>query len=311
MEKRQPNLEVVKQAPLYDAQQAAEWLVDYLYGDGEPAEALPGLTEERLGELFKDGNVATWLGRFKSIFVQLESEYQAVAGLYISGYPTSAIEALAEVSVVDMLAAARQQMQLIAQQKPSLRAIGSSETYIPLKTITDRLHDPAPIDEVKLKETCHAINELESGVFAERLRQVPQYLPAPTKDIWLCIMTEWLDGRGVSELAENHDLDECAIATQLTRIGKVFLKHYSTERVNRTLMSDDLEWQAHALCAQTGADFFFPEKGEPTSDAKKICAACEVKKQCDDYANRTGHSYGVLAGKSVAKRNKEKKARQV
>ena len=83
------------------------------------------------------------------------------------------------------------------------------------------------------------------------------------------------------------------------RISKVFLKQYSTERVYRTPTRDDLEWQTDALCAQTGGDYFFPEKGGPTADAKKTCAICEVREPCDDYRKRTGHAFGVWAGKSV------------
>jgi WhiB family redox-sensing transcriptional regulator len=308
MEKQQHSPERAKQTSLSEAQQAAEWLADYLYGDGEPAAVLPATTEERLSDLFQDDTVTTWLGRFKHVFTQLESEQQAVAGLYVAGYPPAAIEALAEVSVADMLTTVRHQVRVRGQQKPSLNGAKSPQAYIPLKMVADHLREPAPIDEVKLKEACHAINELEPAVFAERLRQVPQYLPSPTKDTWLRIVTEWLDGQGVSELAVTHGLGEYAIAAQLTRVGKVFLKQYSTERVYRTLTRDDLEWQTQALCAQVGGDYFFPEKGEPTSDAKKICAACEVRAQCDDYAKHTGHAFGVFAGKSVAAHNKEKKA---
>ena len=308
MEKQQRNFEQAEQGALHDAQQTAAWLVDYLYGDGEPAEVVSAVTQERLHTLFEDSQSATWLGRFKSIFTQLEAEHQAVAGLYVAGYPHAAIDALAERSMAEMLAAVQQQAELKQQRKPNVHAVRSPEVYIPLKAITDHLREPAPIDEVKLKETCHAINELGPDVFAERLRQVPQYLPAPTKDSWLRVVTEWLDGRAVSELAEDHGFDEQAVATQLMRVGKIFLKQYSTERTYRTLTRDDLEWQTDALCAQTGGDYFFPEKGEPTADAKKTCAACDVREQCDDYRKRTGHAYGVFAGKSPKTETKKSKA---
>ncbi len=44
------------------------------------------------------------------------------------------------------------------------------------------------------------------------------------------------------------------------------------------------KWQDDALCAQIGTEMFFPEKGESAFDAKKICAACPVRRQCLEYA---------------------------
>ena len=38
-----------------------------------------------------------------------------------------------------------------------------------------------------------------------------------------------------------------------------------------------LEVWAGALCAQVDPELFFPEKGEPTRDAKAVCAACPVR----------------------------------
>jgi WhiB family redox-sensing transcriptional regulator len=46
------------------------------------------------------------------------------------------------------------------------------------------------------------------------------------------------------------------------------------------LDSEQLAWQADALCAQTDPEAFFPEKGGSTRDAKRICAGCDVKAQC-------------------------------
>lgn len=307
MEKQQRSSETVEEPTLYEAQQTAAWLVEYLYGDGEPVEMMSDVTEERLRTLFTDAQEATWLGRFKAIFTHLEPGQQAVAGLYVAGYSYSAIAALAETSLADMLTAVRHQVALKEQRKPNLSTVRAPSAYIPLRTITDQMREPVLIDEVKLKEACHAINELEPDTLAERLRQLPQYLPAPTKDMWLRVVTEWLDGRSAIELAASYGLNEQATGAQLARAGKILLKDRPTTAVNRALTRDDLEWQTHALCTQTGGDYFFPEQGEPTRDAKKICAACEVKPQCEEYGKRTGQAYGILAGKSADARNKEKK----
>lgn len=39
-------------------------------------------------------------------------------------------------------------------------------------------------------------------------------------------------------------------------------------------------WTAQALCAQVDGELFFPEKGQPSSPAKAICAECPVRALC-------------------------------
>ncbi len=58
------------------------------------------------------------------------------------------------------------------------------------------------------------------------------------------------------------------------------------------------EWVADALCAQVDPELFFPGKGESPRDAKRICACCEVRAQCLEYALAHGQRYGVWGGVS-------------
>jgi WhiB family transcriptional regulator, redox-sensing transcriptional regulator len=64
----------------------------------------------------------------------------------------------------------------------------------------------------------------------------------------------------------------------------------------------DLAWQAEALCAQTGADFFFPEPGSSVREAKRICGMCEMRPICLDYALRNDERFGVWGGLSEKER---------
>jgi WhiB family transcriptional regulator, redox-sensing transcriptional regulator len=61
-------------------------------------------------------------------------------------------------------------------------------------------------------------------------------------------------------------------------------------------------WQAQALCAQTGADFFFPEPGSSVREAKRICAMCEMRSACLDYALENDERFGVWGGLSEKER---------
>jgi WhiB family redox-sensing transcriptional regulator len=68
-----------------------------------------------------------------------------------------------------------------------------------------------------------------------------------------------------------------------------------------------LAWQSDSLCAQTDPEAFFPEKGGSTRDAKKICASCEVKAQCLEYALENDERFGIWGGLSERERRKLRK----
>jgi WhiB family transcriptional regulator, redox-sensing transcriptional regulator len=68
--------------------------------------------------------------------------------------------------------------------------------------------------------------------------------------------------------------------------------------------SDPLAWQADALCAQTDPEAFFPEKGGSTRDAKRICAQCNVKSECLEYALKNDERFGIWGGLSERERRR-------
>ena len=68
-----------------------------------------------------------------------------------------------------------------------------------------------------------------------------------------------------------------------------------------------LAWQTDSLCAQTDPEAFFPEKGGSTRDAKKICASCEVRAQCLEYALANDERFGIWGGLSERERRKLRK----
>ncbi|QCP06516.1 WhiB family transcriptional regulator [Brevibacterium sp. CS2] len=68
-----------------------------------------------------------------------------------------------------------------------------------------------------------------------------------------------------------------------------------------------LSWQDQALCAQTDPEAFFPEKGGSTREAKKVCASCEVRTQCLEYALENDERFGIWGGLSERERRRLKK----
>ncbi len=76
--------------------------------------------------------------------------------------------------------------------------------------------------------------------------------------------------------------------------------------VDRTVDVFDgpLAWQHQALCAQTDPEAFFPEKGGSTREAKSICATCEVRAECLEYALGNDERFGIWGGLSERERRR-------
>jgi WhiB family redox-sensing transcriptional regulator len=69
-----------------------------------------------------------------------------------------------------------------------------------------------------------------------------------------------------------------------------------------TITPPHLTWQEQALCAQTGAEFFFPEPGSSVREAKRICGLCPIRSACLDFALAHDERFGVWGGLSEKER---------
>ncbi|ANA85267.1 WhiB-like regulatory protein [Gordonia phage BritBrat] len=64
-------------------------------------------------------------------------------------------------------------------------------------------------------------------------------------------------------------------------------------------------WHDDALCSQVDVgDMFFPEKGGSTAEAKTICAGCDVREQCLEWALENQERFGIFGGKSERERRR-------
>ena len=69
-----------------------------------------------------------------------------------------------------------------------------------------------------------------------------------------------------------------------------------------------LGWQDAALCAQSDPELFFPTQGRNMGrQAKQICGACPVKRQCLEYAFAEGITEGIYGGASPLERARLKR----
>lgn len=78
----------------------------------------------------------------------------------------------------------------------------------------------------------------------------------------------------------------------------------------RPSSSPDEEWRDSAACASVGGDFWFPEKGGSTAEAKTVCRRCPVIADCLEYALATQQRFGIYGGKSERERRRLVNARQ-
>ncbi|WP_328321020.1 WhiB family transcriptional regulator [Streptomyces sp. NBC_00388] len=70
-----------------------------------------------------------------------------------------------------------------------------------------------------------------------------------------------------------------------------------------TSKEPELAWQERALCAQTGPEFFFPDPGSSTREAKRLCGICEERVACLEYALDHDERFGVWGGLSEKERH--------
>lgn len=61
-------------------------------------------------------------------------------------------------------------------------------------------------------------------------------------------------------------------------------------------------WMADAACTRVDNDLFYPEKGVPSKDAKKVCVGCISREQCLQYAMERNERWGVWGGLSERER---------
>jgi WhiB family redox-sensing transcriptional regulator len=70
---------------------------------------------------------------------------------------------------------------------------------------------------------------------------------------------------------------------------------------------ETLPWMQQARCLYAEPDTFFPEKGGSTKEAKRICAGCEVRAECLEYALANDERFGIWGGLSERERRKLKR----
>jgi WhiB family redox-sensing transcriptional regulator len=69
-----------------------------------------------------------------------------------------------------------------------------------------------------------------------------------------------------------------------------------------------LDWMRDALCAEYDRELFFPERGQSSVEAKRLCGRCLVQRECREYALADDTLVGVWGGTSASEREQVRKA---
>ncbi len=96
-------------------------------------------------------------------------------------------------------------------------------------------------------------------------------------------------------------MDEMDISWSVDREGESLSSWHLLDGIEQP------DWQERALCAQTDPEAFFPEKGGSTREAKRICAGCEVRAECLEYALAFDERFGIWGGLSERERRRLKR----
>lgn len=73
------------------------------------------------------------------------------------------------------------------------------------------------------------------------------------------------------------------------------------------LLDEELAWMERARCLDADPEAFFPEKGGSTREAKRICAVCDVREECLEYALANDERFGIWGGMSERERRRLKR----
>lgn len=63
-------------------------------------------------------------------------------------------------------------------------------------------------------------------------------------------------------------------------------------------------WMEQAACQGMSPDLFFPQSGNATNAARRVCGHCTVRADCLSYALRRPERHGIWGGVTVFGRNK-------
>jgi WhiB family transcriptional regulator, redox-sensing transcriptional regulator len=82
------------------------------------------------------------------------------------------------------------------------------------------------------------------------------------------------------------------------------------QRITNKLLQP-LDWQTQARCSEVDPEIFFPERGGSSKAARSVCAQCDVRMECLEYALNNKEQFGIWGGTSERERRRLRKERSM
>jgi WhiB family redox-sensing transcriptional regulator len=76
-----------------------------------------------------------------------------------------------------------------------------------------------------------------------------------------------------------------------------------------SLTGTDESWKDQANCRGIDPELFFPARGEPTVEQRRVCAGCVVREECLQYALDNAEKFGIWGGMSERQRRSLRRKR--
>lgn len=104
----------------------------------------------------------------------------------------------------------------------------------------------------------------------------------------------------------------CAMCTEWRsdEMVRSNLRHAATRPEVIDLVRPAGAWAARAACRGQDTRVFFVERGEPTTEARRLCATCPVRDDCLDYALAANITFGIWGGTSPLQRRQLQRTRR-
>ena len=328
---------------LDQANEMANWFVPFLYGVDIEAGDVSLLVKARMAEIVGNHHTDRQLELLKALVNELPAEHKNNAVLYCVGYPQDALSVLGDGDVnftTELLIQAGEQYRPVVTTQ-ARQKVYPTDAQPEARRANKDVELRAELNEAGL--TAEQVrNRLNAYVASTNSKSRTIVLRSAAR------FTKWFEGPSdIETVANGEKISVNGLLINIKRLSEIALnaaydsiQHDMGDPISEALLlpppepkrrepkvkkpefaprsyesyeegmddHSELAWQDDALCAQTDPEAFFPEKGGSTRDAKKICAGCEVRNTCLEYALGNDERFGIWGGLSERERRKLRKS---
>ncbi|WP_299577508.1 WhiB family transcriptional regulator [uncultured Williamsia sp.] len=69
-------------------------------------------------------------------------------------------------------------------------------------------------------------------------------------------------------------------------------------------INEPADWEADAICGEVDPELWFPDRGEHSKAAARLCGQCPVQGECLDAALERDERFGIWGGLNTRQRDR-------